>query len=273
MGLGNFGQTAQKLAKNPLGIIALFIVLVYGIAGFVFSSAAQHLQPAERAPLIWFLVIFPVVVLFSFLWLVALHHTKLYAPEDFKNEDSFFRAMSPSEQRERIKEELQEIENDVGLTSDNATLKVIPSNFFLAEDLVIREIESEFGVNVQRNVSIQHSTPGKPKSGFFGIDAAFKSGNINYVVEIKYSPYNAFGERFDALIMRMKYFVSNFDTFINDCNLSSYIFIIVLVAESWTENIKELIQNNISKVSLSNKLSLDFRFYDLNELKSKYGLQ
>lgn len=31
----SFGQTAKGLARNPLGIIALFIVLVYGVAGLV----------------------------------------------------------------------------------------------------------------------------------------------------------------------------------------------------------------------------------------------
>lgn len=31
----NFGNVAQKLARNPLGIIALFIVLVYGFAALV----------------------------------------------------------------------------------------------------------------------------------------------------------------------------------------------------------------------------------------------
>jgi hypothetical protein len=33
----NFRETARSLARNPLGIIALFIVLIYGIAGRVFA--------------------------------------------------------------------------------------------------------------------------------------------------------------------------------------------------------------------------------------------
>jgi hypothetical protein len=213
MGLESFGQTAQKLARNPLGIIALFIVLVYGIAGLVFSSAAQHLQPAERSPLIWFLVSFPVAVLFSFLWLVARHHTKLYAPEDFKSEESFFRAMSPSEQRERIKEELREIEKEVEKTPNQAGLKAIPSRLFLAEDLVIREIEAEFDVKVQRNVSMTYS--GTEEINDFGLDATFKSGNVNYAVEVKYSIHKDFGVRYDSLIRQLKTLLHKFDYFLN----------------------------------------------------------
>ena len=78
--LDEFGKTAQRLSRNPLGIIALFIVLIYGIAGLVFGTASASLQPNERLPLVWFLVLFPCVVLVAFYLLVTRHHTKLCAP-------------------------------------------------------------------------------------------------------------------------------------------------------------------------------------------------
>ena len=64
-----FGLIAKGLARNPLGIIALFIVLVYGFASLVtlFSSS---LSVGERLPLVYFLVVFPVLVLVVFTWLV-----------------------------------------------------------------------------------------------------------------------------------------------------------------------------------------------------------
>jgi len=58
--LKTFGDTAKGLAKNPLGIIALFIVLVYGFAALVTAFSAS-LSESERLPLIWFLVLFPVL--------------------------------------------------------------------------------------------------------------------------------------------------------------------------------------------------------------------
>ena len=51
-----FADTAQSLARNPLGIIALFIVLVYGFAALV-TAFAGTLTPAERLPLIYFLIV------------------------------------------------------------------------------------------------------------------------------------------------------------------------------------------------------------------------
>jgi CheY-like chemotaxis protein len=86
--LQSFGDIAKGLARNPLGIIALFIVLVYGFAALV-TTFNSSFTPAERLPLIYFLVIFPVLVLGVFTWLVSAHSNKLFAPSDFKNEDNY----------------------------------------------------------------------------------------------------------------------------------------------------------------------------------------
>ncbi len=80
----NFAESAMGFTKSPVGIIALFIVLVYGFASLVVglgSGLSEHV-----VPLIYFMVFFPVVVFIGFLWLVARHHNKLYGPADFRNE-------------------------------------------------------------------------------------------------------------------------------------------------------------------------------------------
>ena len=89
----SFGETAKKLARNPLGIIALFIVLVYGIASLVTISTEAGAVD-ERQPLIYFLVFFPVLVLAVFAWLVSKHSDKLYGPSDFTNEENYMKLMT-----------------------------------------------------------------------------------------------------------------------------------------------------------------------------------
>ena len=84
----NFGDTAKSLARNPLGIIALFIVLVYGFASLV-TAFGGSLTATERLPLIYFLICFPVLVLGVFGWLVSRHSGKLFAPSDFKDEENY----------------------------------------------------------------------------------------------------------------------------------------------------------------------------------------
>jgi CheY-like chemotaxis protein len=89
--LSVFSSSAKSLARNPLGIIALFIVLIYGFAALV-VGASDKLQGRDRIPLVWFLVVFPVLVLGEFGWLVSKHHMKLYAPSDYKSDDAFIQA-------------------------------------------------------------------------------------------------------------------------------------------------------------------------------------
>lgn len=84
----SFGDIAKSLARNPLGIIALFILLVYGFASLV-TAFAGSFTSAERLPLIYFLIFFPVLVLGVFSWLVSKHSAKLFAPSDFRNEENY----------------------------------------------------------------------------------------------------------------------------------------------------------------------------------------
>jgi hypothetical protein len=84
----DFEQTAVKLSQGPLGIIALFIVLIHGFASLVLAFS-QGLGEGNRTVLVWFLVLFPAFVFAVFAWLVGTRHQKLYPPTAFRNEDLF----------------------------------------------------------------------------------------------------------------------------------------------------------------------------------------
>lgn len=87
-----FGDVAQRLARNPLGIIALFIVFLYGLASLVVVFG-KSLEAWDRHLLVGFLVAFPVPVLWVFGWLVSRHSGRLYAPGDFKDERNYLKAL------------------------------------------------------------------------------------------------------------------------------------------------------------------------------------
>jgi hypothetical protein len=96
----SFGDMAPRLARRPLGIFALFIFLCYGVAGLVTGFAGG--SPAERLPLIYFLIGFPIVVLAVFTWLMINHSTKFFAPSDFENEANYMQlAMAATTTRQR----------------------------------------------------------------------------------------------------------------------------------------------------------------------------
>ncbi|MBR7783780.1 hypothetical protein KDM89_16665, partial [Undibacterium sp. LFS511W] len=66
--LSSLGENAKHLARNPIGIIALFIVLIYGFASLTIIFGTKI--PADGLiPLVWFLVFFPCCVLLLFGWL------------------------------------------------------------------------------------------------------------------------------------------------------------------------------------------------------------
>jgi CheY-like chemotaxis protein len=84
----SFGDTAAQLSRNPLGIIALFIVLIYGLAAMV-TVVPSSLVTTERGLLIYFLVIFPVLVLVFFVWIVIFKPVHLFSPRDFRDEENY----------------------------------------------------------------------------------------------------------------------------------------------------------------------------------------
>ena len=87
-----FSGTAKGHASNPLGIIALFIVLIYGLACLVIMQGS-NLQTHDITALVWFLIGFPTIGFGGFLWIVIKHHTKLNATKDYNNNEDFLTAV------------------------------------------------------------------------------------------------------------------------------------------------------------------------------------
>lgn len=98
----------KDLVRNPLGIVALFISLIYAFANLLLGATISSLSAEERYPLIIFIVSFPVIVLGVFYRLVSKHHGKLYAPGDYKDDQSFLRTLSPQERQEKLEMEVAE---------------------------------------------------------------------------------------------------------------------------------------------------------------------
>lgn len=95
----NINKVATKLAKNPLGIIALFLVLIYSIACLTFSFS-NNIDKSLIQYFVGFILVYPLIVLTAFYRLVTKHHTKLYAPEDFINPEHFIECIYGDQQRE-----------------------------------------------------------------------------------------------------------------------------------------------------------------------------
>lgn len=95
----------RQSVRNPLGLLALFVTAMYAVTAIVFKEGLYLLCGVwERRPIIWFLILFPVVILGIFVFLVVKHHEKLYGPRDYRSDDAFQRiTMSKRKKREEIR--------------------------------------------------------------------------------------------------------------------------------------------------------------------------
>ncbi len=270
--LQEFGQNAQRLARNPLGIIALFIVLVYGIAGLVLGVSAGKLDPSERQPLVWFLVVFPVVVLAVFYRLVAAHHVKLYAPNDFPDAEGFFRALTPSEQKQRLEQEIREFESAPPVIEGDRIKgeKVVAvemegtglfkrmsrtHTWLLAEELAFRELESEFGAPIHRQVAIADS----------GVDGVLIDKGTLRVIEIKFTRGPSLGRIVGHAADQLRRVAEKVG------GRASFILAVVVEAMP-LERLESEIERAQERLSRSFPIPIELRVYDFSELKEKYGV-
>ena len=265
--LQEFGATAQKLARNPIGIIALFIVLVYGIAALVLGASGTILDPSQKSILVWFLVIFPCLVLAAFLWLVSSHHTKLYAPSDFHDDAGFLRTLTIYEQKAKLEEEAREALEEVSTTSNHQALQAnqhielkttdVKKSILLAEDLVLRELETEFKTSINRNVAI---------GSHFELDGMFAKGGEGYGIEVKYLNYSTSPKAIQNVI-------NKFSNMAAISQWKRFHLILAFVVHGGNNlNRKETLNEAIYEYVTQSKLDIDLRFYDLGSLQRKYGV-
>src|ERR1700730_7907143 len=184
--MADFGLAAKGLGKNPIGVVALFLVLLYGLASLLFGTTGRLLTEQQRWPFIWFLVVFPLVILCAFLFLVVRHHEKLYAPSEYRDERNFFRQSSPEVQRHRLDEEVQALQTAAtnAAESNNQYRPLAPEEVrqtvSLAEDLGLRALQAELGSSISREVGVEVDG-----DGWVNFDGAVARGDELIAIEIK----------------------------------------------------------------------------------------
>lgn len=140
-----------KNVSNPLTIIAIFAGLAEISGTVVLPLIAQDVQHI----FVWFLMLFPLVLVIAFFLTLNRNHRVLYAPSDFRDDESFFRAMTPEEKREKVLKEAKlateeketKAPGTVDLLANASALDVNLDSYIRtyasAEDYALRELRSE----------------------------------------------------------------------------------------------------------------------------------
>jgi hypothetical protein len=178
-------------ARNPLGIIALFISLIYGMSALLLGTSVKSLLPENQTTLVYFIVVFPFVVLSVFGWLVSRHHTKLYGPADYRTDKGFLDAghtVATVEVGQKLAQELavdaaevaSDIPQGVPAAGEHTTASANRSSqlkeAYLAEGLVFQALQAELGGSVRREVEL---------SGLHVDGLIYSSDSTTTIVEVK----------------------------------------------------------------------------------------
>lgn len=105
--------------RNPLSIVAIFA----GISEISATGVLPFIDPATQRIYIWFLILFPFFLVALFFATLIFKREVLYGPSDYKNEDNFFRRVSPATIGEVIQRQAYEAAEEAKTTSVSAKLR------------------------------------------------------------------------------------------------------------------------------------------------------
>ncbi|THB67198.1 MAG: hypothetical protein D6E12_09085 [Desulfovibrio sp.] len=194
-------EAPKWAAKNPLGILALFIFLIYSVSSLLFALSAEELGSRHKEIVIWFITLFPLLVLIVFYRLVSKHHEKLYAPKDYKQAGEFGKIALELRGREFARKYPSQSNNELNVTQDNEGVQVSGNIPFTA-----LELTSDAAVVFEPQGSLAQALPQGKIS--FKPELAFGNDVVRaYVAESL--AFQDLQERLQGAVMRQVRFQGN----------------------------------------------------------------
>lgn len=130
----------QSKIMNPLTVIGLFCGVVELVALYTLPKLNETLQ----AQLVWFVMLFPVLLLGGFMWMLIFRHTHLYAPSDFADPTMFLRSIELTQViKAQVDEKAKSLgDGPMGLTPQQVDLvRERVSSAFPSPPVTIRMLE------------------------------------------------------------------------------------------------------------------------------------
>jgi len=105
------GESKVGFVRNPLTVIAVFA----GLAEVSATIALPQLSPNAQNVFVWFVMLFPTLLVGLFFFVLWQKHHVLYAPSDFSDEKNFMRHWVPApETQEGIEQEDEGADGGLG---------------------------------------------------------------------------------------------------------------------------------------------------------------
>ncbi|MBB6559457.1 hypothetical protein HNP48_002124 [Acidovorax soli] len=265
--------------KNPLTVVAIFAALAE-VSG---TLILPHLASEVQETYIWFLMLFPIVLVGIFFWVLYNKHHVLYAPTDFKDDKTFkelFENASSDERLAKIKVEQDGLgaeaptesidgsnsvaERSVPEISAAETLRrTFQGNAILAEELVVAKLARELGLSFERNVTIK----GQKRTVF---DAVATVSNRAVVAEVRFTRQGMFPDE-----MQNEYFerLKRFSDSLPDELRGNIEFILAVVTDVESEARLARIEQTAERIrAISSEYSFKtvVRVYQMKDLEREF---
>jgi len=263
------GLSLLKPVRNQLGVIALLIFLIYALASSVIGFSG-HIEPAQKWPLVWFLVVFPLLVLGIFGWLLSRHHGKLVVAgtEAFSTE-MFLATLTSDQQRRKLSKSLHLFEAaTAGIqgniieadhnTSSTATAFDARAVYIVAEDLVLRQIELDRGPNFMRHVTLE----GVPFDGVIVKDDRITGVEVKFMTSahVRQSFIEALLDNAEYAATRLKRTRPN----------ASFTFLLAIVTQMPEAEQSKLRSNLVNKFGVT-PVNVDIEVFDFGNLQNEFA--
>lgn len=283
----------EKIAtvKNPLTVIAMFAAIAE-ISG---AAVLPFIAEKHQGVYIWFLMLFPLMLIVAFFLTLNFNHGVLYAPSDYKDEKNFLKSFvrqTPDERIKRLAEAVSDASVSFEKKSTDSSIKysitdsdpIKPSNiarkqhseirsrYALAEQLVFSKLAGEFNTPIEREVRFypkDYKIPGAPGATVSVMfDGVTSRDNTVTAIEVKYFPAGAVNVGGLVGVFSMAEGVA---LTLKD-ESRKFKLVLVAVIENDASIVPEEVKRTISDLARRNDFEIDVRVYRFDDLESSLGL-
>lgn len=99
-------NTNKRTAKNPITLIAIFA----GIAEIAMTVTLLKLPDEQMSTFIWFVMVFPILLVSAFFYVLLKKPESLYAPSDYKNDSAFLKSLGIEDEVSGINDKIDRLE-------------------------------------------------------------------------------------------------------------------------------------------------------------------
>lgn len=274
-----------QTVRNPLTIIAIFAAITE-VSGTVVLPFVDH---PNQLIFIYFLIFFPIILVFLFFLTLNFNYKVLYAPSDFRDDRSFIdliKPASPFEINKKIdietkelqaQQEITNIEDQLPIANTSEQVEInrrmvgnaqkpisypdLKKRYFIGEQLVLDRIALEDNVIIKRNVKLLDKTG---KSMVF--DGFYEKGNNVILIEVKVliSTRNVI----DIVTKTINKLDIIVDQLLNPKNISLLLALVFDDSVKYSKNIRNSLQNTTTR----SKIPVMIRIYNLTELEAERDL-